>query len=123
MMTMYDIINIDESGMEDLMSDLYMHEVHKCYNNKKILEFKDNKPLISQIINNMDASPGGEEELIKHGVVTSTTFNEETIIHSLTNLLKNNNLDTTAPYMTKTMANYDRFVKNISKITEQYYPH
>ena len=123
MMTMYDIINIDESGMEDLMSDLYMHEVHKCYNNKKILEFKDNKPLISQIINNMDATPGGEEELIKHGVVTSTTFNEETIIHSLTNLLKNNNLDTTAPYMTKTMANYDRFVKNISKITEQYYPH
>ena len=122
MMTMHDIINIDESGMEDLISDLYIHEIHKCYNNK-ILNFKDNKPLISQIINHMDATPGGEEELMKHGVVTSTTFNEETIIHSLTNLLKNNNFDTTAPHMTKTMANYGKFVKNISEITEQYYRH
>ena len=123
MISMYDIINIDESGMEDLMSELYIREVNNHYDNKKILKYKDNEPLMPQIINHVNATPGGEEELMKHGVVTSTAFNEEYIIHSLTNLLKNNNLDTTATYMTKTIANYNTFVKSISKITEQYYRH
>ena len=123
MISMQDIINIDKSGMEDLMPDLYVQEIKKHYDIKNISNFKHDEPLMPQIKNCVNTTPGGEKELAKHSVVISTMFNEESIIQSLTNLLKNNNLDIKASYMTETIDNYRKFIKSISKITDQYYKH